>query len=100
MAAGRFAEEQTILGWVVNTRNLWISLSREKATKIEQLIDKFLEEDEIKMKEVEKLIGKLNRVALIIPGGFHFLYGIREFFFNRKKGIDADREGMENDLRL
>ena len=97
MAAGRFAEVQIILSGLVNTRNLRISLPEKRPKKLDKNRRDFKGRVH-KMKEVEKLIGRLNRAAFIIPGGYHFLYGVREYFI--KKGLRPDRKSMEEELEL
>ena len=54
----------------------------------------------MKPKEIEKLIGRLNRLAFIIPGENHFLYSIRQTFNMTRKKIRSNREDMKQDLEL
>lgn len=72
-AEGTFEEIKTILGWVVNTRKLLISLPTDKHKKWTADIEKNIESKRISHKQLESLIGRLNHVAGILPMFRHFL---------------------------
>ena len=77
LAEGNLSEVKTFLGWVINTRKLRIFLPKMKALKWINEIDEILSLKVVKAKKLEKLIGKLNHAAFIIPLSRYFLNRLR-----------------------
>ena len=78
-AEGRFKETKTILGWIVDTRNLCVHLPEKKTNQwlheINEMIVKAKRGSRIK--QLESLLGKLNHSAIIINEGKFFLNRFR-----------------------
>jgi hypothetical protein len=62
-AEGTLEEEKLVLGWLVNTRNLTLSLPKDKFENWTSEINKLLTKKRVKHKNLECLIGHLNHVA-------------------------------------
>jgi hypothetical protein len=72
-AEGTFKEVKVVLGWVINTRSLLISLPLDRHTKWSLDISKMISSRETSHDFLESTIGRLNHVAGIIPMLRHFL---------------------------
>lgn len=76
-AEGTPAEFNTTLGWVINTRTLKLSLPEKKRIEwhhdIEQILEASACNRRIQCKELETLVGRLERVASVLQEGKHFL---------------------------
>jgi hypothetical protein len=64
-AEERMEEIKTILGWIINTRILFVSLPVDNHYKLSKHIDKILSSTRGNSKKLEKLLGRLNHVAAI-----------------------------------
>jgi hypothetical protein len=67
------AEQQTILGWIIDTLRLLIVLPDNKFKAWSASIGELLQKDAITHKEMETIIGHLNHAGFIIPMARHFL---------------------------
>ena len=80
-AEGRFEETKTILGWLVDTRNLRVHLPEKKTNQwlheITEMIVTAKGGGRIQSKKLESLLGKLNHAAIIINEGQFFLNRLR-----------------------
>ena len=76
-AEGQLSESFTVLGWNVNTRSFEVALSDEKCTAWMKELDDLIQSKKIKAKNLEKLLGKLNWAAEIIPLARYFLRRLR-----------------------
>jgi hypothetical protein len=72
-AEGRMEEQKTVLGWIVNTRTLKISLPPHRHLKWSQEIQKLLNQQKVKSKQLEAILERLNHVACIYNPMFHYL---------------------------
>lgn len=63
-AEGRMEETKIILGWLVNTRTLTISLPEDKHTRWSTDIKKLLAAPKARFKDIESLIRRLNHVSV------------------------------------
>jgi len=72
-AEGRLEETKTILGWVINTRLLQISLPDQKFLAWSQDIDSMITAEKSSYQWLETLLGHLNHVACIFIPMRHFL---------------------------
>jgi hypothetical protein len=72
-AEGTLEEIKTVLGWVINTRHLLISLPPDKHKKWSSDITKIIHSNKVSHTQLEPLIRRLNHVAGIIPMFRHFL---------------------------
>ena len=77
-AEGGLSEVRTILGWVYNTRDLTISLPRNKYIAWSAQIQQILEAGSILPSELDTLIGRLNHTASINTMYRHFLGRLRK----------------------
>lgn len=82
-AEGNPSEIKTILGWIVNTRLLLISLPSDKYTVWCDDITSISKVRHCKRKTLEQLIGRLNHTSLIIPTARFYLGPLR---FRLSKG--------------
>jgi hypothetical protein len=80
-AEGTFEEVKIVLGWVVNTRSLVISLPSDKYKRWSEDINKMISSGKSSNELLESTIGRLNHVAVIIPMLRHFLGRLRHAFF-------------------
>jgi hypothetical protein len=72
-AEGRMEETKLVLGWLLNSRSLSISLPSDKYTKWVADINLLLNSARVKHKHLETTIGRLNHVAGINSPMRHFL---------------------------
>jgi len=84
-AEGKLEEVKTVLGWVINTRNLTISLPVDKHKKWTADISKIIHRKKASHTHLESLIGRLNHVAGIIPMFRHFLGRLRQALYRSAK---------------
>jgi hypothetical protein len=73
IAEGGLKEVQTVLGWILNTRTLLVSLPEDKFLAYSKQINNLLEKTKASFVELDILTGRLVHVALIIPQAHHFL---------------------------
>jgi hypothetical protein len=72
------AERKIILGWVIDSRRLTISLPEHKVIAWSESIRRMLANDKVTQKELEVLLGRLNHVGQILPMSRHFLSRLRQ----------------------
>jgi hypothetical protein len=77
IAEGGLEEIQTVLGWVLNTRELMVLLPVDKFLAYSKQINECLKEMRATFENLDTLTGRLTHVALIIPQAHHFLNRIR-----------------------
>ena len=82
---GQLAEQNTCLGWDINTQSLRVSLPEEKQTTWTNYIKEALASTKIKTDTLESLIGKRNHAAHIIPPARYFLNRLRHLLTRGKK---------------
>ena len=89
---GRMEESKIYLGWEFDLRQFTIGLPSHKAKAYDDCIRKMLKEKKVEnAKALEKLIGRLNTVGMILPASRHFTSRLR----HRHKLIE---EGNKNTL--
>ena len=71
------AEKQIVLGWLLDTRRLRLSLPPDKATAWRASISNIIKANKTTYAALDTLIGRLNHVAYVVPGGRHFLGRLR-----------------------
>jgi hypothetical protein len=106
VAEGSPAEVQVVLGWKVDTRRLEVSLPRDKfdAWMLDLRVSR--ESKRVDRKELERLLGRLNHAAYVMPIARHFLGRIRTAVGpapnQRTKGGRTTKlsEAVKADLRL
>ena len=76
-AEGGLREILTILGWIINTRKLLISLPENKFIAWCAQIREILKDGKVSAEDLHTLIGRLNHAAFVIPMARHFLSRIR-----------------------
>jgi hypothetical protein len=102
IAEGTPSEWLIILGWLLNTRRLLISLPPDKHFAWKADIDIFLEKGRrVRAKELESLIGRLQHVAGVVSPASHFLSRLRAAL-HRAETHNGTRLGQEErkDLQL
>jgi len=76
-AEGRASELAIVLGWLLNTRQLLLSLPDDKYKAWSADIDELLQQHSTTIKALESTIGRLNHAAYVIPLSRHFLNRLR-----------------------
>jgi len=76
-AEGRPSERQVVLGWMVDTRELRVSLPTDKFRAWMEDLEGIIRSRTSTLKELESLVGRLNHASFLIPLGRHFLNGLR-----------------------
>jgi hypothetical protein len=72
------SEVKTILGWVVDTRRLLLSLPSNKVRAWSALIQVMLDDPrKVSYEDLDTLIGRLNHCGFLIPQARHFMGRIR-----------------------
>lgn len=66
-------EQKTVLGWILNTRSLKISLPQHKHLKWCNALNRLSRSKKVKEKNLEAILGSLNQVACIYNPMRHFL---------------------------
>ena len=102
IAKGNLSEVKTFLGWTINTRTMRVSLPNIKAIKWIGEIDETLHLKVVNFKKkLEKLTGKLNYTAFIIPFSRYFLNRIRyQMTLAKKFGPQKLSDSTKEDLNL
>ena len=85
IAEGRLEEVKTILGWTVDTRNLLIKLPRHKYIAWSKSIMQIIKERTTTFKALEKILGRLTHMSIILPNILHFLGNIRRLCMSAMK---------------
>jgi hypothetical protein len=83
-AGGLMEEQKTVLGWIINTRTLRISLPSHKHLKRRQDIHHLINSPKMKAKHLEAILGSLNHVACIYNPMHHFLGRIYQALYRAK----------------
>jgi hypothetical protein len=81
-AEARLEETKLVLGWILNTRSLQISLPLDKHQKWSSDINIMISNPRVSVKQLESTLGRLNHVANIIPILRHFLGRLRHELLN------------------
>jgi len=84
-AEGRMEETKILLGWLVNTRTLTISLPEGKHSRWSTDIEKLLAAPKAHFKDIESLTGHLNHVASIYSIMHHFMGRLYQAQFRSSK---------------
>ena len=87
---GQLAEQNTCLGWDINTQSLRVSLTEDKQTAWTNDIKEVLASKKIKTDTLESLIGKLNHAAHVIPRARYSLNRLRHLL---TRGENGDHRG-------
>jgi hypothetical protein len=77
-AEGFLSETPTILGWVINTRLMTMSLPYKKFKHWNKDLIKVIKTRKISFKDLEKILGRLNHAALACPFMRYFLSRLRK----------------------
>jgi hypothetical protein len=102
IAEGTPSEWLIVLGWLLNTRRLLISLPPDKRIAWKADIDIFPEKGRrVRAKELESLIGRLQHIAGVVSPASHFLIRLRAAL-HRAETHNGARLGSEErkDLQL
>ena len=101
-ADGRFEEVKTILGWVIDTRELKIHLPEEKTNlwlhETNNMIVKAKGGERIQGADLESLIGKFNHASIIINEGKFFLNRLRYRF--KMMNLNWKQHGYLHDTEI
>lgn len=76
-AEGAMEELKIVLGWLLDTRRLMMSLPEEKHTSWVRDIEEAIEKKGLRMGALVSMAGRLNHSACIVPTLFHFLHRVR-----------------------
>lgn len=101
-AEGRMEEQKTVLGWIINTRTLRISLPPHKHMKWSKEIHRLFSIPKVKAKHLEAILGSLNNVACIYNPMRHFLGRIYQALYraNSFKGWTALKNYEKEDFKI
>ena len=102
LAEGGLEERITFLGWLINTRLLTIALTPEKATAWKTEVETMIAHRKaVKLRDIQRLLGRLNHVCFIIPNAKHFMNNLRkmEYLAKFKKKVKLSQTAVE-DLKL
>jgi hypothetical protein len=77
IAEGGPVEDQTVLGWILNTRSLLIILPFDKFEAWSCDLKAIIADRKETFGQLETTVGRLNHAAYIIPLSWHFLNRIR-----------------------
>ena len=103
-AEGRPSERKTVLGWVVNTRSMEVHLPRTKVNAWSQQVRLIMRAGKCSSKDLERLIGKMVRTSMILPGAQAFIVHFRKLRAECRSGTvlidDTGRTHLNFWLRL
>jgi hypothetical protein len=86
LAEGSPAERQIVLGWMLDTQRLLISLPEDKYKAWVDSINKIVANATCTCDNLEMLVGQLNHAAHIIRMARHFLSRIRQLMQKSTQG--------------
>jgi hypothetical protein len=86
LAEGSPAELQVVLGWLLNTRKLIVSLPDDKFIAWSGDIDEVIKARQVPRDALESIIGRLNHAAAIIPLTRHFMGRLRALLASKPEG--------------
>jgi hypothetical protein len=86
LAEGSPAERQIVLGWMLDTRRLLISLPDDKYQAWTESIKSIVANAACTKDDLETLVGQLNHAAHIIPMARHFLSRVRHLMQTKIQG--------------
>jgi hypothetical protein len=94
-------EHKTILGWLVDTRCLLLSLPNKKFVAWTTIIEKVLEQGTTTAKEMECIIGHLGHLGMAIHAIYHFMNRLRNLHEQAmsRRSITINKE-CRNNLRF
>jgi hypothetical protein len=102
IAEGTPAEEQIVLGWLIDTHRLQLKLPADKFDAWMQDLISLRTSRVITYEGIDSLVGRLNHVAFIIPLARHFLTRFRELIDRNKpqnQQITISRQlGLDTEL--
>jgi hypothetical protein len=103
IAEGGPAEEQTVLGWNLDTRRLRLALPLDKFLAWREDIEKVLMAGTCPFADLEQLVGRLNHASYVLPTARHFLSRLRsriEPKYRKAKRVLKLSEDELSDLSL
>ena len=77
IAEGRQSEIQTVLGWVVDTRAFIVQLPQDKCVAYSKQVNEVIRLRRSSNKNLESIIGRLERVSYAVPHARFFLNRLR-----------------------
>jgi hypothetical protein len=98
VAEGTPEETKVILGWLINTRTLTLSLPEDKRASWSHSITQLLTAKTVSLEDIETTIGRLNHAAYVIPTARAFLCHLRRLerhLQHRRKPAKLDPEQFE-----
>lgn len=88
IAEGTPAEIQIVLGWLLNTRQLLVSLpAADKFIAWANDVHEIIDRRTVRKDELDSLIGRLNHAAAIMPMTRHFIGRLRALNNSKTKGF-------------
>jgi len=98
---GQPSERKTMLGWLIDTRIMRVFLPLDKAMEWTMDISDLLTKNTVNLKEMEKLVGRLNHVGHILPIGRYFLNRLRHLMSRCERyGKQQMQKWERNDLEF
>ena len=101
IAEGTQEERKVVLGWVIDTRLFTVSLPQEKAAAYTQQINEILKAKKINHKNLESIIGRIERTAYAVPNAKFFINRLRHLLYHSaKRGWAYIPRPVQEDLQL
>ena len=99
LAEGMLSERKTFLGWVLDRRRMRIYLPKLKMLRWINDLGILLSSDKMSQKHLERMIGKVNHAAFIIPLSRYFLNRLRHTkLLSKKFGQQKLSNGTKEDI--
>jgi hypothetical protein len=102
LAEGIPDEQQIVLGWLLDTHLLSVSLPDDKFKAWLADVLRFIRRQSCSQEDLDTLVGQLNHTAAVIPLSRHFLGRLRELIDQtafRKATVRFPRDALK-DLKL
>ena len=101
LAEGRQEESKTVLGWVVNTRSLLVSLPDDKFDAYKKQVQDIIRLKKADDKNLQCLIGRLERTAYAVPNAKFFINRLRhlQYVAEKTRWVTVPKATLE-DLHL
>ena len=98
LAEGGLEETITFLGWLINTRLLTIALTPDKEAAWRAEVENMIASRKaVKLRDIQRLLGRLNHVCFVIPNAKHFMNNLRktEYLAKFRKQVKLPHTAVE-----
>ncbi len=77
LGEGAMAEDKTITGWMLRTRQLLVQLTDDKFSRWSTDLDNHLSMKTVAVESLDSTLGRVGHVGIILPASRHFLSRLR-----------------------